>query len=103
MTSSEMKSESAERNHILVVHEVLTVLPTNGQMTNNIIKISYTHSVAYPEDGIYGTGVKQGYIEISDVSKPITEARWVEGNKEGLSNILFIRAKKSKTEVRRLK
>ncbi len=86
----------SEHDHILVIHQI--------KYQNFIpITIHYSHAVAYPEDGIYGTGVKQGTIEITDTHKPITEQRWIENGKVQEQNRLFIRAQKSKTEIRRLK
>jgi hypothetical protein len=93
----------SERDHILVIHQVdyQNFVPT---------KIFYTHAAAYPEDGVYGTGIKQGSIEIINIEKPITEARWVENEKisptpsdQEIENRIFIRAQKSKTEVRRVR
>lgn len=80
---------SKDRNHILIIREV----HYDGSLPK---KILYSHSVAYPEDGLYGTGVRNGDIEIKDINQPITEANWTE------SNSLFMRAKRSKTEIRRL-
>ncbi len=77
------------RDHILIVHEVRY----KDSLPNIIF---YSHSIAYPEDGVYGTGVRQGQIEINDSSKSIFEGAWSEEK-------LLARAKKSKTEVRRLK
>ncbi|MEK7609667.1 MAG: hypothetical protein AAB470_00910 [Patescibacteria group bacterium] len=89
-------SEENEHDHILVIHQV--------EYQNFIpCKIHYSHAVAYPEDGIYGTGIRQGTIEIVDPDKSISEARWIENNKEGVANRIFIRATKSKTEMRRLR
>ncbi|MDQ2933052.1 MAG: NlpC/P60 family protein [bacterium] len=91
-----MTDNAGDRDHILVVHQV--------EYQNFIpYKIHYSHSVAYPEDGIYGTGIKQGVIEITDASKPIIEATWIENGKHNLDNQLYLRARKSKTELRRLK
>lgn len=88
-------NEGSERNHILVIHQVeyQNFVPT---------KIHYSHAVAYGSDGLYGSGIKQGVIEILDINKSITEARWTEENKEGQSNEIFMRANNSKTEIRRL-
>ncbi len=86
---------NSDHDHILVINQV--------EYQNFIpIKIHYTHSVAYPEDGIYGTGIKEGTIEIVHTSTPITEQLWTEGGKRGVENRLFIRAQKSTTELRRL-
>jgi hypothetical protein len=76
------------RDHILIVHQVeyQNFVPT---------RIHYSHTMAYPEDGVYGSGIKEGIIEILDPLKSIIEERWSESG-------LFIRAQKSKTEIRRL-
>ncbi|MEI6304714.1 MAG: hypothetical protein WCP09_01705 [Candidatus Taylorbacteria bacterium] len=89
-------NDDSERDHILVIHQIdyQNFFPT---------KIHYSHSVAYPEDGVSNTGVRQGSIEILDPQKGFLEARWIEDGKEGPTNRLFIRAQKSKTELRRLK
>lgn len=91
------EQNSGDRNHILLIHEVSRIL------VSNTLKISYTHSAAYPEDGLYSTGVRQGYIEITQRNKPLSAARWVENNLEGFDNRLYLRAQKSLTEVRRLR
>lgn len=84
-----------ERNHILIVKEV--------QYENGIPKsLTYTHSIAYPEDGLYGTGPREGTIEIVDVNGSIVEQIWREENRQGEDNKLHIRAKKSQTQIRRL-
>ena len=85
----------AERNHILVIHQIeyQNFVPT---------KIHYSHAMAYPEDGIYGSGTRQGTIEIADKNAPLTSALWSEnGSPEGAAHV-FNRANKSKTELRRL-
>ncbi|OHA17006.1 MAG: hypothetical protein A3C79_01855 [Candidatus Taylorbacteria bacterium RIFCSPHIGHO2_02_FULL_45_28] len=85
-----------DRDHILVIHQV--------EYQNFIpYRLHYSHAVAYPEDGIYGTGIKQGIIEITDVSKQITEQLWTENGRQGNANRIFGRAQKSKTEIRRLR
>lgn len=88
-------ANESERNHILVIHQV--------EYQNFIpYKLHYSHAVAYPEDGIYGTGIKQGTVDITDITKPITEQIWTENDKQGEFNRIFVRAGKSKTEVRQL-
>ncbi len=87
---------SKERNHILIIKDI--------QYENNIpSKITYVHSIAYPEDGVYGTGVRQGHIEINNIDLPLTEQNWTEGNMLNQSNLLLNRAKRSKTSLKRLK
>ncbi len=85
-----------ERNHILIVKEV-------NYVNNSPKQIIYSHSVAYPEDGLYNTGPRQGSIEILDTNLPITEQKWIEENHQGEDNKLYVRAKNSQTEIRRLK
>ena len=86
-----------ERDHILIIREVAyadeTFVPTS---------ILYTHAMAYPEDGIYGSGIRQGKIEIADISKPLTDALWSESGAIEKASRIFARAQRSKTEVRRL-
>jgi hypothetical protein len=108
MTKSQ---EVINRNHILVIHQV--------EYQNFIpIKIHYSHVIAYPEDGIYGTGVKQGIIEIMKPEAGLLEQNWNEDGlakhdpagspadrqgKEVGQNRIFVRTQRSKTELRRLK
>ncbi len=89
-------SEEFERDHILIIHraEYQNFIPT---------KIYYSHAIAYPEDGIYGTGIKEGMIEITDLHKSITEQRWTENNTTNEQNHMCVRARKSNTQIRRLK
>ncbi len=88
--------DNNDRDHILVIHQVeyQNFVPT---------KIHYSHVMAYPEDGIYGTGVKQGVIEIIKPEAGLLDQKWNENGKDGANNRIFIRAQKSETEIRRLK
>ncbi len=83
-----MIAKMTNRDHILVVNSVeyQNYLP---------IKIFYTHTIAYPEDGMYGTGLKQGSIDFTDLEKNILEFPWSETN-------LLTRAREYTVEVRRL-
>jgi hypothetical protein len=87
--------EESEHDHILVIHQIeyQNFIPTT---------IHYSHAVAYPEDGVYGTGIKQGTITIVDIQKPITQQQWSEYGKTGNENRIFVRAQKSKTDICRL-
>jgi hypothetical protein len=87
--------DNSDRDHILVVHQI--------QYQESVSeKIYYVHAIAYPEDGVYGTGIKEGSIEVTDPNKPITQQIWVENGKTGEANRLLVRAQKSQTSVRRL-
>lgn len=84
-----------ERDHVLIVDNV-------EYKNNEPAAIHYTHAVAYPEDGLYGTGVRQGKIEIVDSIKKITEQKWIdEENGKDITKILD-RARKTNTEIKRL-
>jgi hypothetical protein len=84
-----------ERNHIIIIHQVdyQNFVPT---------AIHYTHSIAWPDDGQYGHGVRQGVIEILEPTKGLIEQKWTEKGKTGAENPTYLRAKISKTEIRRL-
>lgn len=84
----DMITMSGERNHILIVRQVeyQNFVPTT---------IHYSHSVAWPTDGIYGHGIHEGTIEITDPSRPLLEQRWGEAG-------ALDRAKNSLTDIRRL-
>ncbi len=88
--------EGGERNHILIINQI--------EYQNFVpVVLHYAHSVAWPTDGEYGHGLHKGIIEITDINKGITEQRWIELEKTGEENYTFMRALKSKTEVRRLR
>ena len=90
------ENKSSERNHIIVIHQVdyQNFVPT---------AIHYTHSIAWPDDGQYGHGVRQGMIEILEPTKSLLDQKWTEKEKTGVENTTYLRAKISKTEIRRLK
>lgn len=93
-SNNDSQTRDSERDHILIIHQV--------DYQNFIpIKIYYSHAVAYPEDGLYGTGVKQGSIEILDSNKSITDQCWSE-NSSDTNNRIWNRAKISNTELRRV-
>lgn len=97
--------DGADRNHILIVTRVDYENTGGGSVAK---KAYYTHAIAYPEDGLYGTGVKEGVIEIVSHAGKITDQVWSEGTTletattDGARRI-FERAQKSQTELRRLK
>jgi hypothetical protein len=88
--------EGPERDHILVI--------TSAQKTEaDMMKIDYTHAVAYPEDGRFNTGIKFGAIEVASPDKPITEQAWTESGSAEKAATILARARRSKTDLRRLK
>ena len=83
-------------NHILVIHQIIY---------QNFIPIAlhYSHSIAWPTDGEFGHGVRQGVIEITDPKQPLTKQRWIEnGTTESTDNFTLARALSTRTEVRRM-
>lgn len=94
--TAQVESRKSERDHILVIHRI--------EYQNFIPSIVYySHAIAYPEDGIYSNGIRQGQIDILYPDKPITEAVWTENGKTGDEDLLLVRARKSKTEIRRMR
>ncbi|MDP3996344.1 MAG: hypothetical protein Q8P86_01470 [bacterium] len=83
-------------NHMVVISEV-------KRQEETPLKLKYVHSLAWPSDGPYGHGVREGVIEITDVTKPVSEQKWVENGKMGAENLTQERAKKSEVSIRRLK
>ena len=70
LSSDEIKNAAGRtifdnRDHILVVHQVeyQNFIPTT---------VHYSHSIAWPTDGEYGHGVRQGIITIFNPEKPLT-------------------------------
>ncbi len=88
--------EGGERDHVLVIYQI-------EYQNFTPVTLHYAHSVAWPTDGEYGTGLHKGIIEITDTNKSISEQRWIELDKTGEENYTHSRALKSKTEVRRLR
>ncbi|MBU6427137.1 hypothetical protein KGQ27_02760 [Patescibacteria group bacterium] len=90
MIGKSVTARGDDRDHVLIIHQAdyQNFTPT---------KLYYTHAVAYPEDGLYGTGVRQGAIEITDTEKSLVEQKWLGDNLR-----IFERARNSKTEIRRL-
>jgi hypothetical protein len=91
----EAPEEERARDHIIVIHQIeyQNFAPTI---------LHYTHTIAWPTDGSYGHGVRQGVIEILDPNKPLLEQRWTEAGKTADENYTLGRAKKSIIEIRRL-
>ena len=88
--------EESAYDHIVVIHKV-------ERDETGLKKIHYSQSIAWPSDGRYGHGVRQGLITISNPLLPISEQQWIENGKEGEENFTHQRAKKAKkTEIRRL-
>jgi hypothetical protein len=90
-----LDNENGVRDHVLIIKAVdyQNFIPT---------KIYYSHAIAYPEDGIYGTGIKNGMIEIVDINKPITDQHWSATNNSENTMRLLDRARTSLTEIRHL-
>lgn len=85
-----------QHNHIILISEV--------EEKNGIpVKLRYNHSMAWPTDGQYNHGVKQGVIQIIDSNAPITKQQWIEQSDFTAENYTLERAQNAdKTELRRL-
>lgn len=97
-----MLDTDKSRDHVLVIHQI--------DYENNFpVTIYYTNSIAWPTDGQYNHGVRQGKIAIADAQKNITDQIWTESNITGAGdstvgeNYTFTRSRKAQTEIRRLK
>lgn len=90
-----MMSEEKDlmRNHILIIKEV--------EYENNIPRsFSYAHAIAYPEDGIYGSGIRQGKIIITDTSTKLEDQNWLPED-DMATNLLKNYKNKYLIEIRR--
>ncbi len=89
-------SDAADRDHVLLITDISL---ENGSLRS----LSYIHAIAYPEDGRYGTGPRQGKIDISFPGEPLLKQVWSEGAALENARRLYERAAVSRTEIRRLK
>lgn len=92
---SKENTTDPDRDHILIIDQVeyQNFIPT---------KIHFSHAIAYPEDGIYGTGVRKGSIELSNTEDLFKDSIWSEDSRKNEDCRIYSRAKNSKTELRRL-
>lgn len=82
-------------NHMVVVESV--------ELSEDTKKITYVHSYMWPEDGIYGHGVRRGTIVIKN-NGPVISGIWTEKEKTGKDNYTFFSAKNAKDiSLRRLR
>lgn len=81
-----------KRNHILLIKD------------NDGHTIKYAHARAWSSEGVYGHGVAEGIITLSDPSKDLLAQTWTELGRENGLNETYLEAKNAKTlQVRRLK
>ncbi|MCX6716514.1 MAG: hypothetical protein NTV72_01165 [Candidatus Taylorbacteria bacterium] len=95
-------------DHILLITSVETVpsgtIPSSSSTSQNILKIKYSHSIAWPEDGKYNHGISGGIITVTDPSSPLPSALWEEKDVPESQNRTKSRALAcSKCEIRRIK
>jgi len=90
-----VSARAADRDHVLVVHQV--------EYQNFVpLRIHYSHAVAYPEDGVYGSGIRQGMIETMAADQPLMGQEWIEAGMRGQQNRIFATAQRSETKLKRL-
>ncbi len=79
------------------------ILITNIEKAATHTTITYTHSIAWPSDGLYGHGVRTGTITVTDPLIKIADQLWEENGKTGTENYTYQRALKAETtSIRRL-
>lgn len=84
-------------HHMVTIHQVDY---ENGKPA----VLHYTHTLDWRVDGKYNHGVKQGRIEIVDLSRPVLEQKWVENNVSGDENETWVKAKEAeRVELRRIR
>ncbi len=95
MIGNKRETTDPQRDHIVLIHQIeyQNFMPTT---------LHYIHAIAWPTDGEYGHGVREGRIEIVNPIKPLSEQRWIENEKTDSLNYTLARAIRSKTELRRL-
>ncbi len=95
MMSYKDGNDKQQLDHILIIHQIeyQNFMP---------VTLHYMNAIAWPTDGEYGHGVREGRIEIVNPIKPLTEQRWIENEKADSENYTLARATASKTELRRL-
>ncbi len=88
-------------NHILVITGVEQGSGPNG-MADGDIRISYAHSYAWPSDGLYNHGVREGDILVH--GDDLLGGTWKEKGETGANNYTYESARNAKVvSVRRLK
>lgn len=81
-------------NHILVITAV--------EHSENSIRLTYAHSYAWPSDGLYNTGVREGDIIVRE--NDILAGTWKEHGMTGADNFTYESALSAKeVSVRRLR
>ncbi len=89
-------SQAADRDHILLIHRI------DYDESSRPSRLHYSHSVAHPEDGLYGTGVRQGTIDLSPLHSSLLDASWQENGLTGDTNRTLLKARSSQTSIRRI-
>ncbi|HUD03917.1 MAG TPA: hypothetical protein VMR73_00285 [Candidatus Paceibacterota bacterium] len=83
------------RNHIMIIEKV-------AKENENII-LYYAHSIALPEEGVYGHGVRRGKISFNK-NQNIVDGIWEEMTKENLGKTMQSISKRAKVfSLRRLR
>lgn len=82
-------------DHMLVIHAINT--------SKKQTVLSYSHALRWKTDGLYGHGVKQGTITITNPTLGLLDQQWEENKKQGEENETYWRATTAtKLEIRRL-
>lgn len=87
----------SERDHILIIHQI--------EYQNFVpVTLHYVNSIAWPSDGQYHHGVREGTITIVDINLPIAQQIWTESGTTDAQHYTHARSKSTGTitELRRL-
>lgn len=71
-------NSQTNRDHILFIHRVDYNTIASKENVGLPTIIHYTHAIAWPSDGKYNHGVRQGTIQIKDIATPITDQYFEE-------------------------
>lgn len=88
--------EHEKYNHIIIIHKV-------DYEENTPTILYYSHSMAWPSDGEYNHGVRQGTVTITNIAAPLKDQSWSENGKQGKENYTHERIiNAAHVELRRL-
>ena len=83
-------------NHILIITQVVSI-------ENVPNEINYIHSIAWPADGRFDHGIREGKIAIKNINHPLLDQTWLEAGKTGPENFTYHKAGLAKSlSLRRL-
>jgi len=95
--------DQGDRDHILVIREVVLAGAGAAASASTPKFIRYSHAVSYPNDGVYGSGIKEGEIEAIKPEGSLADQLWRESGSVQGAAAIFARVSSSQASLRRLK